>query len=127
MGLGQILMPVRAWWFLRIAKNSIIPPEVGRYLTTLQGHNELAIREIEQKRQAIIDAGTTDGKTISTEVALKYVLDLKGTYDGPNREEFVREVDLFIDDFRNKHGTQIPVDQAYAMLKELEARFGQVG
>ncbi len=65
-------------------------------------------------------------KTISTEAALKHVLDLKTTYDGPNREEYVSDIDQFVNEFRQKHGPQIPLDQAYALLQELEARFGRV-
>lgn len=30
MRLGPILMPVRAWWFIRIARNATIPRDVGR-------------------------------------------------------------------------------------------------
>jgi hypothetical protein len=126
MGLGQILMPVRAWWFLRIARNATIPPDVGHYLMTLRDRNRLALEEIERKRQAIIDNGAADGKTISTEAALKYVLEQKAAYNGPDREKYIAELDRFFDDLRKKYGPQIPVDQAYAMLKELEARFGRV-
>jgi hypothetical protein len=126
MGLGQILLPVRMWWFLRIAKNSPIPPDVGRYLKALRDRNQLAVQEIERKRQAIIDQGAAAGKTISTEAALKRVLEQKAAYDGPNREEYVVEVDRFIEGFRKKHGPQIPVAEAYAILKEIEARFGRV-
>jgi hypothetical protein len=126
MGLGQILMPVRAWWFLRIARNAAIPPDVGRYLVTLRDRNQLALAESERKRQAIIDKGAADGKTISTEAALKHVLERKATYNGPDREQYVAELDQFIDEFRKKHGAQIPVAEAYAILKELEARFGRV-
>lgn len=126
MRLGQILMPVRAWWFIRIARNATIPPDVGRYLMALRDRNLLALEEIEQRRQAIVDKGAADGKTISTEAAFKYVLKQRTTYDGPDREEYVREIDRFIDDFRKKYGPQIPADQAYAMFKELETRFGRV-
>ncbi len=126
MGLSRILLPVRAWWFLRIARNAIIPPDVGRYLVALRNRNQVALDDIEQRRQSIIDKGAAAGKTISTEAALKHVLELKTKYDGPNREEYLFEIDHFTDEFRKKHGPQIPVDQAYAMLKEFEARFGRV-
>jgi len=93
---------------------------------SLRGDNRLALEEIERKRQAIIDKGSVVDKTISTEAALKYVLEQKATYDGPDREQYVAELDQFIDDFRKRHGPQIPVAEAYAILKELEARIGQV-
>lgn len=126
MGLGQILMPVRAWWFLRIAKSATVPHDVGRYRMALRGRNQTALDEIERKRRAIIDKGAADGKTISTEAALKNVLELKAAYDGPNRVEYVAELDQFIEEFRQKHGPQMPLAEAYAILKEIEARFGRV-
>lgn len=126
MGLGQILMPVRAWWFLRIAKRATVPPDVGCYLMALRDRNRAALDEIEGKRQAIINQGAADGKTISTEAALRHVLELKAAYDGPNREDYVAELDRFIDEFRHNHGPQVPVAEAYAILKEIEARFGRV-
>jgi hypothetical protein len=126
MELRQIFLRARAWWYLRIAKNSTIPPDVGRYLIALRDRNRLAIEEIERKRQAIIDKGAAEGKTISREAVLKRVLEQKATYDGPDREEYIAELDQVIDDFRKNHGPEIPVDEAYAMLKDLEARFGRV-
>jgi hypothetical protein len=122
----QRLMPLRAWWYLRIATNATIPPDVGQYLMALRGGNQLALVEIEQERQAINNQGAATGKTVSTEAALKYVLELKTRYDGPNREEYVSEIDRFADEFRKQHGPQVPIDQAYAMVKEIEGRFGPV-
>jgi hypothetical protein len=122
----QILMPIRAWWYLRIATNATIPPDVGRYVMALGDRNRLAIEDIERQKQAIINKGAAAGKTISTEAALKGVLELKTKYDGPNREEYVCEIDRLADELRKEHGPQISVDQAYAMVKEIEARFGRV-
>jgi hypothetical protein len=119
-------MPVRAWWFLRIARKATIPPDVGHYLIALRDRNLIVLEEIERRRQEIVREGAAAGKTISTEAALKCVLEQKVRYDGPDREEYVVELDRFIDEFRKKHGPQIPVDQVYAELKELEARFGRV-
>ncbi len=116
MGLGQILMPVRVWWFLRIARNTTPPPDVRRYL----------LERIERRRQDVIRKGAAAGKTISTEAALKHVLESKAMYDRSDREEYGSEIDRFANEFREKHGPQITVDQAYAMFKELEARFGRV-
>lgn len=110
------MMPMRAWWYLRIARHTAPPPEVAQYL----------LKQIERKRQDVISKGAASGKTISTEAALKHVLDLKDNYDGPNREEYVSQIDCFAKDFREKYGRHIPVDQAYTLLKEVEARFGRV-
>ena len=119
----QILLPIRAWWYLRISTNATIPPDIGRYVKALKNRNQSAIEEIERKKQPIISNGAAAGKTISTEAVLQHVLESKTKYDGPNREEYVSEVDRLVDEFRKEHGPQIPVDQASAMVKEIEARF----
>jgi hypothetical protein len=126
MGFAQTFMRIRAWWFLRIAKNATIPPDVGEYLIALREHHRWALEEIEQRRRAIIDYRAAEGKCISTEAALKGVLELRATYDGPDREQYVAELDQIIEEFRRKHGTQIPVGEAYSILKELENRLGGV-
>jgi hypothetical protein len=81
----------------------------------------------EKRRQEIINEEATGGVKISPETALKYVLALKSTYNGPDQEEYIREIDQFANDFRQKHGPQIPIDKAYAILKELEGKHGRVG
>ena len=112
----RTLMPLRRWWYLRIARNTTPPSDVRDYL----------LKRIERRRQEVIYKGAAAGKTISTEAALKHVLELKTTYDGPNREEFVSQIDCFANEFREKHGPLIPVDEACAIFKELELRFGRV-
>jgi len=63
-------------------------------------------------------------KTISTEGALKHVIELRDKYDGPDREAYVAELDRFIDEFRKEHGSQIEVEVALGLLRDLERRFG---
>jgi len=46
---------------------------------------------------------------------LKHVLKRKALYDGPNREEYIADLDRFIEEFRKKHGPQIPLAEAYAI------------
>jgi len=77
---------------------------------------------IERGRQEIITEGAKRGETISTEQVLKRVEDLKSTYDGPNREQFVQDIDRITREFREIHGPQIPIDEAYGLLKELEQK-----
>ena len=63
-------------------------------------------------------------KSISTEAALKHVVELRDKYDGPDRELYVAEIDRFIDEFRKEHGPQIELETALGVLKDLERRFG---
>lgn len=63
-------------------------------------------------------------KTISTEGALKHVIELRDKYDRPDREAYVAELDRFIDKFRKEHGSQIEVEVALGLLRDFERRFG---
>lgn len=63
-------------------------------------------------------------KTISTEGALKYVIELRDRYDGPDRESYVAEIDRFIDEFRKQRGPEIGLETAMELLRDLERRFG---
>ena len=169
-------MPLRAWWYLRIAKGKTPPPAVRRYLMKrgmeqLKGldlppemQKSLALEQLtavlddrdhvfddmlgdvlqdalerlaksgisperdtfKQRQQQIINEGAAAGKTIPTDNVQKHVQNLKATYDGPDREEYVREIDRFVEEFREKHGSQIPVDEAYRMFKEIEEKHGKV-
>lgn len=65
-------------------------------------------------------------KTIATEAALKHVLALRNGYAGPDREEYVAVLDRLINSVRERFGSQIPLTEALALLKELEARVGRV-
>jgi hypothetical protein len=47
------------------------------------------------------------------------VEDLKSTYDGADCEQYVQEIDLIIQEFREKHGQQIPVGEAYKLKHEI--------
>jgi hypothetical protein len=81
---------------------------------------QVAVNQTGRKSKESIDPQKAEA------AALKCVLEQKAAYDGPNREEYVAELDRFIEEFRKKHGPQIPVAEAYAILKEIEARFGRV-
>lgn len=64
-------------------------------------------------------------KTILTEGALKRAIELRDKYDGPNRETYVAELDRFIAEFREKHGTEIELGEALELLRHLERQFGR--
>ena len=72
---------------------------------------------IEKRKREIIDQGAREGKTISTERALRYAEELKANYMGPDREEYVREIEAVMAEFREKYGPEIPVDEAYRLIK----------
>lgn len=123
--MNNLFLRARAWWYLRVATNKIPPPNVQAYLVERLAEVKRGLQEIESRRQEIIEAGARQGKTISTEKALQYVELVKANYDGPDREAYVREIDRVVQEFRAKHGPEIPVDEAYRIMQEIEARYGK--
>jgi len=83
------------------------------------------LREIERKRQTLIDEVGQRGVTISTDKALKHVEDLRDSYASSGNDAAAREVDRIIQKFREEHGPEIPIEKAYALMKDLEAKHGQ--
>ncbi len=83
------------------------------------------LQEIEEKRQLLVDGAARRGSTISTDRILKHVEDLKETYVNSGKEEEARKVERVIREFREQNGPEIPVDKAYALMKELEDKYGK--
>lgn len=83
------------------------------------------LREIESKRQALIDDAGQRGVTISTDRALRHVEELRDSYASSGNAAAAREVDCIIKKFREENGPEIPVAKAHALMKELEGKHGQ--
>ena len=83
------------------------------------------LQEIESKRQSLIDEAGQRGVTISTDKALKHVEELRDSYVSSGNDAAAREVDQIIIKFREENGPEIPVEKAYALIKELEAKHGR--
>ena len=83
------------------------------------------LQEIERERKSAIDSAAERGVTISREAALKHVEALKQSYLNSGNVESARDVERVIADFRERHGPEIPVEVAHALVKEIESRYGQ--
>ena len=83
------------------------------------------LQEIESKRQSLINEASQRGVTISIDKALKHVEELRDSYLSSGNDAAAREVDRIIIKFREENGPEIPMEKAYALMKELEARHGQ--
>ena len=97
------------------ARNAIL--ERDRILQELQ--------EIEKKRQGVIDDAAQRGVVIATDHALKHVEDLRQKYVDSGQEEAAREVERISREFRERNGPEISLDKAYALVKEIEGKYGQ--
>ena len=83
------------------------------------------LRKLESKRQSLIDEAGQRGVTISTDKALRHVEELRDSYVGSGNDVAAREVDQIIRKFREENGPEIPIEKAYALLKDLEAKHGR--
>ena len=83
------------------------------------------LRELESKRQPLIDEAGQRGVTISTDKALRHLEDLRNSYAGSGNDVAAREVDQIIRKFREESGPEIPIEKAYALMKDIEAKLGQ--
>ena len=83
------------------------------------------IDKLEKKRQGLIDDAARRGVMISTDRVLKHVENLKEAHVRSGHEEAARVVERIIRDFREQSGPEIPVEKAYALMKEIEDKYGQ--
>jgi hypothetical protein len=78
------------------------------------------LAEIRHQKQAIIDRGAAEGKTIQVDALRRNIEKRKAPYQGRDREGYARGLDEFLETLTAKYGNSIPVDEAYAILQELE-------
>lgn len=83
------------------------------------------LRDIEGKRQGLIDEAADRGVTISTDRALAHVERLRDAYVSGGQQDAAREVERVIREFRDQNGPEIPIEKAYALMREIEATYGQ--
>lgn len=96
-------------------------------VTQLDGLRQLIsskLAGLEVRRQEIIDQGAKEGKTIEIESLRQTIEASKATYNGPDRNTYIVEVDKLMESLTVKYGSSIPVDDAYKIMQNLEAGLG---
>jgi hypothetical protein len=89
-------------------------------LVSMQGLVKEKLQTIEESKQAIIDKGAHEGKTIATETVLRHLESSKVAHQGADREAYTAAADKLAREFREKYPDTIPVDEAYRLMKEWE-------
>jgi hypothetical protein len=77
-------------------------------------------RRLEAKKQAIIDRGAAERKTIEMQALKERMEKINAEYAGENREAYVAELDGLLSELAKRYGERIPVDHAYKIMKDLE-------
>jgi hypothetical protein len=76
-------------------------------------------------QELLISTVARRGFAVSTDHILKHVEDLKETYASSGLEVEARKVEQIVREFREQNGPEISVDKAYALVRELEEKFGK--
>jgi hypothetical protein len=89
-------------------------------ITVLQQRVNQELDALKKKKQQLIEKAASDGATIDVSSLRKRLDEAKGEYKGPDRQEYIQQVDLLIMSLEAKYGTTIPVDEASKLLDKLE-------
>lgn len=124
MGGILILLAVVAF-VARIVKNPATSHASEQQFTPeqlvfMQGLVKENLQSIEESRQAIVDKGAREGKSIVTETVLRHLEASKAAHQGADREAYAAAADKLAREFREKYPDMIPVDEAYRLMKEWE-------
>jgi hypothetical protein len=111
IGLEQLLDEFEAKY-----RNNIPASEFDRIRQIIASN----LADIERQRQAIIDRGAKEGKTIAVEALRMRMEKAKAEYKGNDSEAFVVRLDDLLAGLAERYGEHIPVDQAYRIMKDLE-------
>jgi len=112
---GLFLLPI-------IVLGRVAQAQAALILRTAQANLKKGLARLNGEMYAIVSKGAREGKTINTERALRHVLELRETYQGPDREAYVQTIDRIVHEFREKYGPEIPADEAYRLMRELEQK-----
>lgn len=81
---------------------------------------EREMNEIKEKKQKIIDKAAREGRTIDISKLRENLDRTKVEFKGPDRQQYIRQLDEFVMSLEAKYGTAIPVDEASKLLDQLE-------
>jgi hypothetical protein len=78
------------------------------------------MNRIREKKQALIDKAVSKGATIELSALRKNIEQSKDDYNGADRQEYIRQLDLFLTSLEVKYGTSIPIDEANKLADRLD-------
>ncbi len=119
----------------RKADGEITSEMVEEVLTSLPREQLLLVQRVHADKLKALDdhmlgivtKGAREGKTISREKMLKDSVERRSSYVGPDREAVVADLDVLINEIRSRFPEEIPADDAYRLMRELENRGRQSG
>ena len=118
---GVLILLVVVAFVARILKNTAASPASEQQFTpeqlaSMQGLVKEKLQSIEESRQAIIDKGAHEGKTMATEAVLRHLEGSKAAHQGADREAYTAAADKLAREFREKYPDTIPVDEADRLM-----------
>jgi hypothetical protein len=92
----------------------------GSEIENLQRVNDEKLAQSKERRQEIIDTEAKKGTSIEIEALRRNFEQGAPTYQGPDRDAYVKKIDDFVKLVVAQYGDRIPVDEAYKLMRELD-------
>jgi hypothetical protein len=86
----------------------------------MQKRIDYEMNRLKEKKQELIDKAASKGATIDLSTLRKNMEQTKADYNGADRQEYVRQIDLFLTSLEVKYGASIPIDEANKLLDKLD-------
>ncbi len=86
----------------------------------MQKRIDYEMNRLKEKKQELIDKAASKGATIDLSALRKSMEQSKADYNGADRQEYLRQIDLFLTSLEVKYGTSIPIDEANKLLDKLD-------
>ena len=87
----------------------------------MQKRIDYEMNRVREKKQELIDKAASKGATIDLSTLRKSMEQSRADYNGADRQEYIRQIDLFLTSLEVKYGASIPVDEANKLLDKLDA------
>jgi hypothetical protein len=117
--IAAVLVAVIIILWLRIRRdrqNNFSPKQMVLVRELLQKE----VSRVQRTQQDLIDKAASEGKTVSTDSALKYAEELKLRYEAEGRHADAQVVAKMIAEVRESYGREIPIDEAFRLMKKYE-------
>jgi hypothetical protein len=86
----------------------------------MQKRIDYEMNRLKERKQELIDKAATKGATIDLSMLRKNMEQTKADYNGAGRQEYIRQIDLFLTSLEVKYGASIPIDEANKLLDKLD-------
>jgi hypothetical protein len=89
-------------------------------MTQVQIFIDSQLKRVRQEQEEAISRGAQEGKAISVEALRTRMAQSKAAYAGSDASAYSKEIDKMLDYVATKYGSQVPIDEAFRLMRNLE-------